>query len=83
MGTPFRHRLLVEAMSFTAPAARCSCGVNFEDVGTGLAHVRLARRWRYLGREYVYDEPYYMWEHALTGRQYAWLVKRYEGDTLS
>lgn len=83
MAAPFRHRIAV-TNSFTDPyAVRCSCGQGWDNYAPALVHVRQARRWRYLGRMYVYDEPYYMWEHALTGRQYAWLVKRYEGDTLT
>lgn len=83
MVTPFRHRLLIRSISFTEKAAECTCGRWFDDPVAGVKHVRLARRWRFIGRLEVYGEPYYMWEHALTGRQFAWLVKRYEGDTLA
>lgn len=81
---PFRHRLLVEAMNFTADhEARCTCGKNFERVGDGLVHVKLARRWRYLGVEEHYGDRYHMWEHALTSRRYAWALERYQKETLS
>lgn len=84
-GTPFRHRLRVTTLTeqIGGFASVCTCGKGWDDIGAGVAHVRLARRWRYLGTEVHYDERYHMWEHALTGRRFAWLAERYEKDTLS
>lgn len=77
---PFRHRLHID---FTAEhAATCTCGGRWVTVEEGVAHVRAARRYRYLGVEVHYDERYYMWEHALTGHRYAWLEERYVRETV-
>jgi hypothetical protein len=83
MGTPFRHRITVTNSFTEEHAVRCTCGKGWPDYAPALVHVKLARRWRYLGFEVWYGDKYYMWEHALTGRHYAWLVERYERETLS
>lgn len=54
----------------------CECGRR----GTPsviLKHVRASRRWRYLGTEEHFGTRYYLWEHQLTGRRYAWQVDGY------
>lgn len=83
MGTPFRHRITVTNSFTDEHAVRCTCGKGWPDYAPALVHVRLARRWNYLGRMEFYDEPYLMWEHALTGHQFAFKVDRYQKETLS
>lgn len=79
-GKPFRHKLSMDVKQ--TKRFGCNCGARWETVAEGLEHQKLARRWRYVGVQVFYDEPYYMWEHALTGHHYAWLRMRYQENVL-
>lgn len=79
-----RHKLIATSDKLAA----CDCGYNPHIIDAGpldwaegvravLAHIKKARRWKYLGTEVHYGSQYHLWENGLTKRRYAWEVETY------